>query len=179
MCGSPERGRTTSSRADISKHKQPFSLLILITHICGSRDHINIEHAYSGYSLPKWDSIHRSRASTVFEHCRVLYLQATMAGSAPRLFELQFLRMSIEIGRTEAIWWYFFWCWIKNTMNLLLGQLINIWFHNKVRWFILETLIFEMFGRHTYFNFKNLFIKQGIRILILHFGKSKMEPFSR
>ena len=34
-------------------------LFILITHVCESRDHINIEHAYSGYSLPKRDSIHR------------------------------------------------------------------------------------------------------------------------
>ena len=49
----------------ISKHKQPFSLTILITHVCGSRDHINIEHAYSGYSLPKRDSIHWRRVKSV------------------------------------------------------------------------------------------------------------------
>ena len=36
--------------------------VILITHVCGSRDHINIEHAYSGYSLPKRDLIHRERS---------------------------------------------------------------------------------------------------------------------
>ena len=49
----------------ISKHKQPFSLLILMTHVCGSKYHINIEHAHSGYSLPKLDSIHRRRVKSV------------------------------------------------------------------------------------------------------------------
>ena len=34
---------------------------IFITHVCGSRDHINIEHVHSGYSLPKRDLIHRDR----------------------------------------------------------------------------------------------------------------------
>ena len=64
----------------ISKHKQPFSLLILITHVCGSRDHINIEHAYSGYSLPKRDSIHRPISDYQLELDSALTVQATMAG---------------------------------------------------------------------------------------------------
>ena len=38
---------TTSSRAGTD-----LGRLSLITHVCGSRDHINIAHAYSGYSLP-------------------------------------------------------------------------------------------------------------------------------
>ena len=62
----------------IYKHKQPFSLPILITHVCGSRDHINIEHAYSLYSLPELDSIHQCRVKSVIR--LPLYLQATMAG---------------------------------------------------------------------------------------------------
>ena len=34
---------------------------LLISHVCGSRDHINIEHAYGWYSLPKRDSILRPK----------------------------------------------------------------------------------------------------------------------
>ena len=43
-----------------------------------SRDHINIEHSHSGYSLPKWDWIHRRRVKFVIRP--LLYPQATTAG---------------------------------------------------------------------------------------------------
>ena len=72
--------------AYISKHKQPYSLLILITHVCGSGDHINIEHAHSGYSLPKQDSIHRRRVKSVIRP--PLYPQATTAGLMLKLIPI-------------------------------------------------------------------------------------------
>ena len=70
--------RLVEELCQVSKHKQPFSSLILITHVCGSRDHINIEHANSGNSLPKRDSIHRRRVKSVIRP--PLYHQATTAG---------------------------------------------------------------------------------------------------
>ena len=53
-------------------------LFILISHVCESRDLINIEHAYSGYSLPKRDLIHRRRVTLLMK--QTLYPQATTAG---------------------------------------------------------------------------------------------------
>ena len=50
-------------------------------HLQGVHSFLFIQK-FSPYKRPKRDSIHRSRASTVFEHCQVLYLQATTALSA-------------------------------------------------------------------------------------------------
>ena len=45
-------------------------VLIWVMSLDWLRSYINIEHAYSGYSLPKRDSIHREqKVATVFEHC--------------------------------------------------------------------------------------------------------------
>ena len=61
---------------------------ILITHVCGTRDHINIEHAYS---LPKWDSIHQEqKVATVFEHCCCFTPLVTTDGLTCQLFVRQF-----------------------------------------------------------------------------------------
>ena len=51
-------------------------LFILITHICESRDH---RTCYSGYSLPKRDSIRRRRVMLLMK--QALCSQATTAGS--------------------------------------------------------------------------------------------------
>ena len=61
-------------------HSQFF---ILITHVCKSRYLINIEHAHSGHSLPKWDSIHRPRVTLPTK--QTLYPQATTTGSSNTL----------------------------------------------------------------------------------------------
>ena len=60
---------------------------MLITYVCENRDHINIGHAHSGYSLPKRVLIHRHRVKSVIRP--PLYPQATTAGLQPGLFGLE------------------------------------------------------------------------------------------
>ena len=93
----------------ISKHKQPFSLLILKTHVCGSRDHINIEHAHSVYSLPKQDLIHWGRVKSVIRPPR--YPQATTAGCYTILLWLK----NIDLNFTKKVyfWKSMMWVWLN------------------------------------------------------------------
>ena len=64
----------------ISMNVQPFSVHSHITQICESRDHINIEHAHSGYSLPKRDLISGPLVASYLNLDVTLDHSATMAG---------------------------------------------------------------------------------------------------
>ena len=55
-------------------------LLILITHVCGSRDQINIEHVHSRYSFPKRDSIHRGSSDRLSTECKADVLPPSHQG---------------------------------------------------------------------------------------------------
>ena len=61
-----------------------------------------------------WDSIHRSRASTVFEHCRVLYLQAVVAGQINHLYLIQFslFRRTLELQLQLTLTFWLFESWL-------------------------------------------------------------------
>ena len=67
------------TKASASKH-----LFILITHLCESRDLINIEHAYSRHSLPQAGFDPPARVILLMK--QTLYPQATTAGYLCQLF---------------------------------------------------------------------------------------------
>ena len=71
----------------ISMNVQPFSLHAHITCICGSRDHINIEHAHSRYSLPKRDSISGPPVASYLNLDVALDHSATTAGFVLGLYK--------------------------------------------------------------------------------------------
>ena len=72
-----------------------------IAHVCWSRDQLKIEHAYSGYGLPKRYSIHRRRVKSVIRP--PLYPQATTAGSSVSLFGEQYCLGKFPVPSTVLI----------------------------------------------------------------------------